>query len=234
MPKPAPDPLHALILLAAALACAVLANGLARPGRRLDWTGWTPPALPATAPAPGASAPAARPPLPEARGAAAKVPVPAARVAASAAGSAPPANPPPAARSSAPVAAPGADPGFSAAPGEPIRELASDAAWSAFQLGVPFLDARRSADFEAGHLAGAWSAPVWEATVTARITEFEARANPAPRAPIVIYCSGGDCDDSRLLAGKLLQLGYRNLFIYRDGFPDWERRGRPVARGARP
>jgi rhodanese-related sulfurtransferase len=70
--------------------------------------------------------------------------------------------------------------------------------------------------------------------VEARITEFEARARPALADPVVLYCSGGDCEDSRLLAGKLVALGYRNLLIYRDGFPDWAAQGRPQQQGARP
>jgi rhodanese-related sulfurtransferase len=115
-----------------------------------------------------------------------------------------------------------------------IRDIASEATWEAFRLKIPFLDARRSAEFQDGHVPGAWSVPIWEADAAARITEFEARANPAPLAPIAIYCSGGDCEDSRLLAKKLVDLGYRNLFIYRDGFPDWVKRGRPQERGARP
>jgi len=203
MPKPAPDLLKALALLAAALVCAGLANGWATARRKLDWTGWTPP--PAQAPAPllpPAPAPAA-PPAPE------PVVAKAAR-------------------------APRKDALFAPSPGEVIRDITSAQAWEAFRLKFPFLDARRSSEFEDGHVAGAWSVPVWEADAAARITEFEARANPAPEAPMVLYCSGGDCEDSRLLAQKLVQLGYRNLLIYRDGFPDWARQGRPRAKGARP
>jgi rhodanese-related sulfurtransferase len=70
--------------------------------------------------------------------------------------------------------------------------------------------------------------------MAARITEFEARATPAPRAPIVIYCSGGGCEDSHLLAKRLIELGYRNLLIYLDGFPDWTGKGRPVVPGTSP
>jgi len=53
MPKLFPDLMRALALLAAALVCAGLGNRLARADRKLDWTGWAPPAglLPAT-PAP--------------------------------------------------------------------------------------------------------------------------------------------------------------------------------------
>jgi rhodanese-related sulfurtransferase len=209
---PKPDFLKALTLLVAALVCAALANRLARPDRKLGWTGWAPPArLQAAVPAPPQPAPPA-PAMPE-------IQAPRPARAAAAAPSAP---------------KPKADAQFAPAANEVIRDISSEAAWDAYRLKIPFLDARRSAEFEAGHVAGAWSVPIWEADAAARITEFEARANPAPQAPIGIYCSGGDCEDSRLLAKKLVELGYRNLLIYRDGFPDWAKRGRPQERGARP
>jgi rhodanese-related sulfurtransferase len=229
IPKPLADPLKALTLLAAALVCAGLANGLAQPGRRLEWTGWAPPAelqpvapAPPPIPAPAKPAPPRTEPSPTQ---APTTPTPAPAL---------PAKPPKAAHLQPEPARPKADPQFAPSPQEVIRDLPSEAAWAAFQQRIPFLDARRSAEFEAGHVAGAWSAPIWEADVAGRITEFEAKANPAPQAPLVLYCSGGDCEDSRLLAKRLVGLGYRNLFIYRDGFPDWVRLGRPVASGARP
>jgi len=147
---------------------------------------------------------------------------------------APPADPP------APEPAPGparpapraADP-FQPSSTQAVREISSEVAWSAFGRRIPFLDARRTTDFEEGHVAGAWSAPVWESDCDRRITEFEARANPGMKDPVVIYCTGG-CEDSKLLAAKLQGLGYRNLLVYTDGFPDWTAKARPVAKGPRP
>ena len=207
MPKPASDLLKALALLAAALICAGLANGWARQDRKLEWTGWAPPAA---RPLPAAPAPP-------------QVPVPSA------------AQAPRAAVTGKAAKAPGKpDAPFAPSPQEVIREISSAQAWEAYRQKLPFLDARRSSECEDGHVAGAWSVPIWEAVAAARITEFEARANPAPQAPMVLYCSGGDCEDSRLLARKLVELGYRNLLIYRDGFPDWARQGRPQAKGVGP
>jgi len=213
MSKLASDLIKVLAFLGAAVICAGLGNRLARPDRKLGWIGWAPP--PADLPA--ASLP---PPPPETPALAPAAPTP--RQAGS--------HPPLAAKTATPT--PAAQ--FAPAPDAVIRDIASEAAWEAFRLRVPFLDARRSSDFQDGHVPGAWSVPIWEADAAARITEFEARANPAPLAPIAIYCSGGDCADSRLLAKKLVDLGYRNLLIYRDGFPDWVKRGRPQERGARP
>jgi len=141
---------------------------------------------------------------------------------------------PPPAIEAAPAPPPKAGPRFPADPGAVMREITSRDAWDAYALHIPFLDARRSADFADGHVKGAWSVPVWEAEADTRITEFEARANPGMKQPLVIYCSGGDCEDSRLLANKLVALGYRNLLLYPGGYPDWMAQSRPVEKGARP
>ena len=125
-------------------------------------------------------------------------------------------------------------PGFPPDPANPVREISGAEAWQAFRGKVAFLDARRSGDFAQGHVAGAWCVPVWEADVDARITVFEATAGPSSKDPIVIYCSGGDCEDSHMLASRFLKLGYRNLLIYRAGYPDWVEQGHPVQRGEQP
>jgi len=145
-----------------------------------------------------------------------------------------PVRPAPAATPPLPRPTPKPPPAFPPDPTNPVREITTAQAWQAFQAKALFLDARRSADFADGHVAGAWCAPVWEADVDTQITIFEATTKPATQDPLVLYCSGGDCEDSHMLAGKLLKLGYRNLLIYRGGFPDWVEQGRPVQRGARP
>jgi rhodanese-related sulfurtransferase len=113
----------------------------------------------------------------------------------------------------------------------PIRDISPQEAWASFQAGVPFLDARRSAEFAEGHIAGAWCTPVWEADLDDRLLSFKAARRPGPEDPIVIYCSGGDCRDSHLLAAKLLDQGYSHLLIFRDGFPAWVAQGHPVLKG---
>jgi len=116
-------------------------------------------------------------------------------------------------------------------PRPPIREINGQEAWEAFQTGTPFLDARRSAEYAEGHIARAWCAPLWESDLDDRLLQFKATRRPGPDDPIVIYCSGGDCRDSHLLAAKLLNEGYFNLLIYRDGYPGWLTQGRPVDKG---
>jgi rhodanese-related sulfurtransferase len=118
------------------------------------------------------------------------------------------------------------------APSQPYREITSEEALAYFQSGTPFLDARSSQDFETGHIAGAWSLPVWESDLDIRLTTFEAQSGAESKSPLVLYCTGGECQDSHMLASKLLPLGYRNLLIYRDGYHDWARHGRPSRTGS--
>lgn len=114
---------------------------------------------------------------------------------------------------------------------EPIREISGEEAWKVYRAGAPFLDARRSADFAEGHIKGAWCTPVWESDLEDRLITFKAGRRPGADDPIVIYCSGGDCRDSHLLAAKLLNEGYFHLLIFRDGFPAWVAQGHPVDKG---
>lgn len=205
-----------LALAGMAGAGALVSNFLASPARRLAW-GRSGPALP---PIPTSTErqpqPTAAPPQPGVQPSTGDHPRR------------------PAPRQGSKIAAP-----LSPAPREapvqatsgPIHEISSQEAWAAFQAGAPFLDARRSAEFAEGHIARAWSTPVWESDVDDRLLSFKAARRPGPEDPIVIYCSGGDCRDSHLLATKLLNEGYFHLLIYRDGFPAWAALGHPVEKG---
>ncbi len=113
-----------------------------------------------------------------------------------------------------------------------IEISGNDVAWL-HSKGVLFLDARRSKVYEEGHIAGARSFSVWESDVDDKLKQLldEGRDQDAP---IVIYCSGGDCEDSHMLAEKLWGVFFSNVLVYKDGFPDWQKRGGAVRTGTRP
>jgi rhodanese-related sulfurtransferase len=109
--------------------------------------------------------------------------------------------------------------------GQPFVEITGEAAAWLHARGALFLDARRSKDFAQGHVAGARSFPVWESEIVReRVGELVAEGRD-PSLPVVLYCSGGDCEDSHMLAQTLFGAGFENLLVYRDGFPDWVKRG---------
>jgi rhodanese-related sulfurtransferase len=110
-----------------------------------------------------------------------------------------------------------------------------DVAWL-HARGALFLDARRSSVFEQGHIAGARSFSVWESDIDDKVNKlFEERGDPAQQEqPIVIYCSGGACEDSHMLAQKLWGIQFNNILVYKDGFPDWQSRNGAVRTGMTP
>ena len=107
-----------------------------------------------------------------------------------------------------------------------------DAAWLQAHRAL-FVDARRSAVFAQGHIQGARNLSAWEDGLAEKVEQL-ALFTPDLKLPVVVYCTGGDCHDSHLVAQKLWLAGFRNLLIYVDGFPDWERRALPVAKGEAP
>jgi rhodanese-related sulfurtransferase len=113
---------------------------------------------------------------------------------------------------------------------KPFVEISGDdVAWLVAR-GVLILDARRTKDHEQGHIALARSFPVWESDIDSRVTALVGEGRDGA-IPVVLYCSGGDCEDSHMLAQKLFGAGFNNLLVYRDGWPDWQKRGGKSATG---
>lgn len=106
-------------------------------------------------------------------------------------------------------------------------EISIAQGYSLFELGIPFLDARHEEDFEKGHVAGAIRIAADE--YPARATEF---AQFAP-GPVVIYCSGGNCDASHNLAKLMQQAGFSTIHVMTDGYPAWQSAGHPTASGSK-
>lgn len=102
--------------------------------------------------------------------------------------------------------------------------------------GALFLDARRTNVYEQGHIAGARPFSVWESDADDKVKGlWEQRQDPKEQAlPIVIYCTGGDCEDSHMLAQKLWGAQFNNVYVYKDGFPDWQAKGGAIHTGGNP
>lgn len=94
-----------------------------------------------------------------------------------------------------------------------------------------FVDARGDDLYEAGHIAGAYQiTPDMLLTGTPAAVDFL-----LPDRPIVIYCDGGDCTDSKVVAERLQSLyQLSQTHIYTGGFPEWAAAGLAVETGADP
>jgi rhodanese-related sulfurtransferase len=88
------------------------------------------------------------------------------------------------------------------------------------------LDARRTSDYNAGRIPGAMSLPVHE--VDKHLASVSALLTPAQ--PILVYCSGHECEESLELGEILIKSGYTNVTLFAGGITAWQEAGYPVER----
>ncbi|HEX8154729.1 MAG TPA: rhodanese-like domain-containing protein, partial [Thermoanaerobaculia bacterium] len=246
------------VLIGAAVVIALASNAMAGRTRKLVLPGWypnatQPPTRVEAPPAPIAAAPATTTAMSPAPGAPrievptttierpAGQPEPSTATVATATTPQPriPAIPPPvpAPQPSAPAQQQPHQPSiakFQPHPDKPYLEIGGDDVAALHTGGALFLDARRTSVYEQGHIAGARPFSVWESDVDEKVNAlYEERSDPAEQnKPIVIYCSGGACEDSHMLSQKLWGVQFNNVYVYKDGYPDWVKRGGATKTGA--
>ncbi len=216
--------LEAAALVGAAVVCALVANALAARERKLALVGYYPNAQKVPAQATETAAVTATVVTPPATATTATA-VPATTIVVPTATAAPKTTttatvspvPPPPAPKKPDVAR------FVPHPDKAYVEIKYDDVKALHEAGALFLDARRTSVYEQGHIAGARPFSVWESDIDDKVRKlFDERGDPAQQAqPIVIYCSGGECEDSHMLAQKLWGIQFNNVYVYKDGYPDW-------------
>lgn len=96
---------------------------------------------------------------------------------------------------------------------------------------IVFVDARDEDHYQEGHIPGAYELDPYhpEKKLETVLPLCEAAEE------VVVYCTGGDCEDSDTAALLLRDAGVpgRKLFVYGGGFEDWEANHLPVETGAR-
>jgi rhodanese-related sulfurtransferase len=91
-----------------------------------------------------------------------------------------------------------------------------------------FVDAREASEYAEGHIAGALSVPFDDAVKKPALIEPFRKTG----RPLILYCSGGDCELSKDLARNMLAEGIRKILVFTDGMPAWQAAGYPVETGA--
>lgn len=91
--------------------------------------------------------------------------------------------------------------------------------WGLLTHGTPqVFDVRPAEDFAAGHLPGALHYDPQLAAEPA--AAFIAALKKAGR-PVVVYCGGEMCSDSRRLAARLAKAGAGVVYQFPGGYPEW-------------
>ncbi len=96
---------------------------------------------------------------------------------------------------------------------------------------IVFVDARDDVNYKAGHIPGAWQLDRYHAE------NYLPTVLPVCLGAqrVVVYCTGGDCDDSDYAAALLREAGVpaEKLFVYAGGITEWKENGLPVETGPR-
>ena len=195
---------RAATLAAVAALLAVLSNALAGPQRRLPWMGDYPNARIVPSPAPGPAAP--------------------------------PANAAAASSTAAPALANASAGEKRTYPPHPDKPLGRDRRrrrrGAPRPRGRPFLDARRTSVYADGHIPE-----------RAAVPDLGVRPSTTRSRRLFDEGTSRQRSDRRLLQRRRLRglaharpeaatgVGFNNALVYKDGFPDWEKRGLPVDEG---
>ncbi|MDA1259719.1 MAG: rhodanese-like domain-containing protein [Planctomycetota bacterium] len=95
---------------------------------------------------------------------------------------------------------------------------------------IVYLDARRSGQYQTGHVPGSWNVPRNDpAALEAALGALQVAAY------VVIYCQGGHCEDSIFLAEDLVYrhgIDFSIVHIFEPGWEAWQKQGGAERAGA--
>jgi rhodanese-related sulfurtransferase len=90
-----------------------------------------------------------------------------------------------------------------------------------------FIDARSAAVYEDGHIPCAVQVDAYEvADCLDNVLDCISGAEK-----VIVYCNGGDCEDSVFLCRDLINadVPYETIYLYPGGCQEWEEKGMPMA-----
>jgi rhodanese-related sulfurtransferase len=129
------------------------------------------------------------------------------------------------------TALPGGVPVLTPPPSPPGEPLDFVQVWEAFdRKDATFIDARPADEYEYGHIPGAVNVPLLE-----RDRHLPAlRREIPPERKIIVYCDGEECEASEKLSAWLKDRGWKNVYVFTDGYPSWLAAGMEIAKGESP
>jgi rhodanese-related sulfurtransferase len=96
---------------------------------------------------------------------------------------------------------------------------------------VVLVDARADEPYQEGHIPGAYQLDHY------RVDQYLPEVLPVCQAAetIVVYCNGGECEDSKLAVNDLMAAGIQptRMHVYLGGITAWKNHQMPMERGAR-
>jgi len=103
------------------------------------------------------------------------------------------------------------------------KAIKLEQAYTLYNKGVLFIDARDEGDFLAGHISNSINIPFDD------FDNHEQKLEEIPKEkPLVLYCAGTDCDLSILLGNLLFEKGYKEVYVFFGGWVEWLDANYPV------
>ena len=92
-----------------------------------------------------------------------------------------------------------------------------------------FIDARDDEYFAEGHIPGAIQCYPYE--MSRYYDRVKAAAEGAEK--VIVYCGGGDCEDSAMVCKELQDMGipYEAIYLFEGGWKEWAARGLHAEKG---
>ncbi len=119
--------------------------------------------------------------------------------------------------------------GLQVAGSNQVAQLFHDPGYA--QNTVIFIDSRDDQHYRSGHIPGAYQLDYY------RVENYLERVLPACQVAqqILVYCYGGNCEDSELTATLLRDAGIPKdrLLVYTGGFTEWTNNRMPIEIGDR-
>jgi rhodanese-related sulfurtransferase len=107
-----------------------------------------------------------------------------------------------------------------------VKTISTDALYASIQTGrAPrLLEALPERYYAQKHLPGAILFP------HDQVDQLANAAIPDKSTPVVVYCASRSCQNSRIAAQRLIQLGYSDVAVYEGGKQEWEQSALPFDR----
>ena len=112
--------------------------------------------------------------------------------------------------------------------------VTADKAKQLIDGGAVIIDSRVANEFAEAHIKGAHNIPYKEKS--AKAVDYDASQDsfdltklPADKnAAIVVACNGAECWKSYKAAHAAVKAGYKKVYWFRGGFPEWKAKGYPT------
>jgi ABC-type phosphate/phosphonate transport system substrate-binding protein/rhodanese-related sulfurtransferase len=118
-----------------------------------------------------------------------------------------------------------------------VKSVTAEQAQDLMAKGVPFYDVRDAGEYKEMHVKGAISVPYKEKSskeIGFDMSKDDFRIADAVKdknAPLIFACNGGECWKSYKATVWAQKEGFRNIYWFRGGFPEWKAKKLPMEQG---